>query len=156
MASLYLLNLYRGKLNFPDLLRQVERLAAAHNARAVLIEDAGSGTGLIQTLRPTRLNVIGIKPDGDKVTRMSVQSTMIESGKVFLPNDVPWLDQFRYEIAAFPNGSHDDQIDSLSQFLRWASDRRITGPRMLLVFGEADLAEAIMDSNGKTAASSRR
>ena len=60
---------------------------------------------------------------------MSVQSRMIESGKVFLPNDAPWLDQFRYEIAAFPNGSHDDQIDSLSQFLRWASDRRITGPR---------------------------
>ena len=102
---------------------------------AVLIEDAGSGTGLIQTLRPRGLKVIGIKPDGDKVTRMSVQSTMIESGKVFLPNEAPWLDQFRYEIAAFPNGSHDDQINSLSQFLRWASGQRITGPRMFSFSG---------------------
>ena len=124
----YLLNLYRRKLIFPDLLHQIEHLAGLYNADAVLIEDAGSGTGLIQTLRPTHLNVIGIKPDGDKVTRMSVQSTMIESGKVFLPNEAPWLDQFRYEIAAFPNGSHDDRMNSLSQFLKWARERRITGP----------------------------
>lgn len=126
----YLLHIYRGKLIFPDLVREVETLARAHAADAVLIEDAGSGTGLIQNLRSTPLDVIEIKPDGDKIMRMSVQSPAIESGKVFLPKEASWLDQFRLEVAAFPNGSHDDQIDSLSQFLRWARERRITGPMM--------------------------
>ena len=126
----YLLDIYRAKLIFPDLVREVGRLAALYNACAVLIEDAGSGTGLIQTLRATRLNVIAIRPDGDKVTRMSMQSMTIESGKVFLPNGAPWLNEFRDEVAGFPNGSHDDQINSMSQFLKWASERRITGPRI--------------------------
>ena len=138
----YLLNLYRGKLIFPDLLRQVEHLAGLYNADAVLIEDAGSGTGLIQTLRSKRLNVIGIKPDGDKVTRMSVHSPAIESGKVFLPNEAPWLDQFRLEVAAFPNGSHDDQIELPVAVPALGERAAYHGAGDLLVYRKTNLAEA--------------
>lgn len=60
---------------------------------------------------------------------MSVHSHAIEGGKVFLPVEAPWLDQLRIEVAAFPNGSHDDQIDSLSQFLKCARERP-AGPRV--------------------------
>jgi len=37
---------------------------------------------------------------------------------VFLPKKAPWLEAFDYELIAFPNGKHDDQVDALSQFLR--------------------------------------
>lgn len=36
---------------------------------------------------------------------------------VFLPKHAPWLETFEKELIAFPNGKHDDQVDSLSQFL---------------------------------------
>ncbi len=37
---------------------------------------------------------------------------------VYLPEKAPWLSPFESEIGAFPNGKHDDQVDSLTQFLR--------------------------------------
>ncbi len=54
------------------------------------------------------------------MTRMSNQSAHIEARQVFLPESAPWLDEFKAEIMAFPNGRFDDQVDSLSQFLGWA------------------------------------
>ena len=36
-----------------------------------------------------------------------------------LPEEAPWLVDFEKEVLAFPNGKFDDQVDSLSQFLRW-------------------------------------
>ena len=62
---------------------------------------------------------IAFKPEGDKVTRMSTESAKIEAGQVWLPRSAPWLEELRDEILQFPNGRHDDQVDSISQFLNW-------------------------------------
>ena len=35
-----------------------------------------------------------------------------------------WLPDFQDEITKFPAGKHDDQVDSLSQFLKWATRSR--------------------------------
>ena len=90
----------------------------------MLIEDAGSGTTLIQDLKSERLRAIPIKPVGSKELRMSAESATIEAGHVFLPTDAPWLGDFEAEVMAFPQGTHDDQVDSMAQALAW-----ITRPR---------------------------
>ena len=41
--------------------------------------------------------------------------------------DAPWLACFMNELLAFPNGRHDDQVDSVSQFLKWEWNRRRRG-----------------------------
>jgi predicted phage terminase large subunit-like protein len=43
----------------------------------------------------------------------------IELGRVLLPAQAKWLNAFRSELQAFPHGIHDDQVDTLSQFLLW-------------------------------------
>jgi predicted phage terminase large subunit-like protein len=48
---------------------------------------------------------------------MSAQSARIEAGQVHLPRRESWLEDFRTELLQFPHGKHDDQVDSLSQFL---------------------------------------
>jgi predicted phage terminase large subunit-like protein len=50
---------------------------------------------------------------------MSAQSSRIEAGQVHLPARENWLEDFRAELLQFPHGKHDDQVDSLSQFLTW-------------------------------------
>ncbi len=55
---------------------------------------------------------------------MEAQTPKIEAGQVFLPKDAPWLGDFFDELLAFPKGRHDDQVDSVSQFLTWAGKRR--------------------------------
>ena len=60
---------------------------------------------------------IPVKPEGNKRTRMSVQSAKFASGQVFLPTEAFWLDQLEMELFSFPGGRFDDQIDSISQAL---------------------------------------
>jgi predicted phage terminase large subunit-like protein len=119
----YLVHVYRGRLEYPELRRKVISLAAEHRAAIVLIEDTGPGLNLLQDLRaalPSGMNrPIGVKPEGSKVDRMAAQSAKIEAGHVHLPRSAAWLGEFLSELLSFPNGRYDDQVDSVSQFLRW-------------------------------------
>jgi predicted phage terminase large subunit-like protein len=122
----YLLDVFRGRLTYPDLRRKIVSLAREHGADTVLIEKVGFGLTLLQELRgelPSgMIEPIGIVPHGDKRDRLAAQSAKIEAGRVILPKEAPWLADFLHELLAFPAGRHDDQVDSLSQFLYWASD----------------------------------
>jgi phage terminase large subunit-like protein len=53
------------------------------------------------------------------VTRASAASAKIEAGHVLIPKTAPWLDDLKMEVLAFPHGRHDDQVDSMTQFLNW-------------------------------------
>ena len=127
----YLVHVWRDRVEFPDLKRKVVELHRDFNAHTVLIEEAGLGQSLVQDLRddsPVGFpRPIGIKPKGDKVTRMEAQSVKIEAGQVLLPHEAPWLDTFLHEVLGFPNARHDDQVDSLSQFLGWKRRNRFDG-----------------------------
>lgn len=116
----WLLDLCRMKLEFPELQRQVVAEAQKHGAMRVIIEQAGSGMQLLQYFqRQGYPNVIGWKPKDDKATRLMSVTPRIESGRVAIPRDAPWMAEFRREMTLFPNGKHDDQVDSVSQFLVW-------------------------------------
>jgi phage terminase large subunit-like protein len=54
-----------------------------------------------------------------KLDRMAAQTAKLEAGHVHLLESAPWLSEFLYELLAFPSGRHDDQVDSVSQFLFW-------------------------------------
>ena len=55
----------------------------------------------------------------DKRTRAYSATTTIEAGKVFLPEEAPWLAELKRELLGFPNTRHDDQVDSVVQFIVW-------------------------------------
>jgi hypothetical protein len=44
---------------------------------------------------------------------------MIENGFVHLPKEAAWLAEYLHELTVFPNGKHDDQVDSTAQMLDW-------------------------------------
>jgi predicted phage terminase large subunit-like protein len=116
---LFLLDVDRQRLSYPELRKRILALKDQYGARLVIVEDAGSGKSLRQDIRSQGIRRLrGLKPTQDKVTRLAQQSAKIEAGMVFLPNDAPWLESLEKELIAFPNGKHDDQVDSLTQFLR--------------------------------------
>lgn len=120
----YLLDLIRVRLDYPALKRRIIEVYRNYFGSTILIEDMGSGTSLIQDLASENISVIPIQPEGDKVVRMSAQSAKVEAGRVYLETGAPWLDALKSEILAFPYGSHDDQVDSISQALGWMSRPR--------------------------------
>jgi predicted phage terminase large subunit-like protein len=113
----YLLDVWRRRVDYPGLKAAAQELARRWNAQRVLVEDAGTGTALVQELRGVISGIIAVKPVGDKPSRMAVASAKFEAGQVFLPERANWLPDLDAELFAFPGGRHDDQCDSISQAL---------------------------------------
>lgn len=124
----YLLDIYRAQLNFPQLRDAVIRQAEKWQPHEIWIEDAAAGMHLIPDLRlerPIGMPVpIPVTPEKDKVTRLHAVSAIVEQGRVFLPTQAPWLEPLRIELIQFPHGKHDDQVDSISQFLGRQESKR--------------------------------
>jgi predicted phage terminase large subunit-like protein len=118
--QIYLLYVFRKRLNYPDLKRAVVEQAEMHRATVVLIEDKASGTQLVQELVNDGLRIVKpIKPEGDKKMRMNAQTATIENGFVYLPQEASWFADYLLEITTFPGSKYDDQADSTSQALAW-------------------------------------
>lgn len=126
----HLLDVVRERLDFPDLKHRVSGLAKRWRADVVLIESAGSGIPLLQQLRfdeERNRTFVGVKPRIGKRERFEGQTARLETGQYSLPREAVWLEPYRKELMAFPNGRHDDQVDSLVQFLEWSGSPRGQG-----------------------------
>ena len=117
----YVLDCWRDRLEFPDLKRAVMAQAAKWGATAVLVEDTAAGQSLLQELgRNTRLPLIPVKADRDKVSRASAVTPTHEAGLCYLPGGAHWLSDFVDELASFPSAPHDDQVDAWVHGMSWA------------------------------------
>jgi predicted phage terminase large subunit-like protein len=111
---------FRRRLNYPDLKRAIVSQARRFDAGEIVIEDKSSGTQLIQDLQNDGVRtVIEYKPPpgADKVMRLHACSDRFENGRVLLPANAPWLDEYLLELVGFPGTKHDDQVDSTTQAL---------------------------------------
>jgi predicted phage terminase large subunit-like protein len=116
--EIYLLDVFRRRLLYPELRPEVVRLAEFWGAEEVFIEDRASGVQLVQDLTHNGFQrARPVKSEQDKKTRMANQTALIENGRVFLPEQAPWLEEYLHELVMFPNGKYDDQVDSTSQAL---------------------------------------
>jgi predicted phage terminase large subunit-like protein len=118
--NLFLLSVFRRRLEYPALKRAVRDQQSLFDANVVLIEDKASGTQLIQELIADGCHgVTRYQPDCEKIMRLHAQTAMIENGFVHIPESASWLAEYLQEISVFPKGKHDDQVDSTAQFLDW-------------------------------------
>ncbi|MGJ3627157.1 phage terminase large subunit [Sphingomonas sp. MMS24-JH45] len=117
--------LSQPNLDYPDLKQEAMRLWRQWKPDRVLIEDAGAGKSLAQDLRisgPFRPMLV--RATVDKETRFTGCFGEIEGGHILLPTEAPWLDVLCKELRAFPLGKHDDQVDSVSQFINHQKNHR--------------------------------
>ena len=116
----YLVEVLRDRLLYPDLKAQAIAQAKKHKPDVILIEEAGLlGRTLIKDLKAAGFKAIGVIPEGDKPTRVSVQLEKFANRQVFFPREAPWLVDLENELFAFPNGRYDDQVDALVQALAY-------------------------------------
>jgi hypothetical protein len=88
----------------------------------------------VQRLRRRGMpGIIPVNPKGDKVARAIARTGTIEAGDVHLPGRAAWLGQFLEEVSAFPNTTHDDIVDALTQAIGKLHRR---GGRGMRTYGE--------------------
>ena len=125
----YLLDVFRSKVEFPELKRIAVSLYERDRPQAVLVEDAASGQSLLQELaRDTLLPLVAVKVDSDKRARAYAVTALIESGRVLFPESAPWLYDVIEELSSFPKGPHDDVVDSLTQAIAYLQRTQPSGP----------------------------
>lgn len=126
-CELYILDVFRQRMEFPDLKRAVKQQASRYRPSAILIEDKSSGIQLIQELKREGLHQLKpYNPQGsDKVMRLHAQTATIENGCLLLPERAPWLADYTQELLAFPGSKYDDQVDATTQALEWIPHRRL-------------------------------
>lgn len=121
-TGFYLLDRWKEKVEYPQLKRTAKNMDAKWKPRAVLVEDKASGQSLIQELMQETTIPVKKIPVGkydDKISRAYAVTPTIEAGRVYLPESAPWLADFLDEMAVFPNGEHDDTVDSVTQALNY-------------------------------------
>jgi predicted phage terminase large subunit-like protein len=115
----YITDMYREKSEFHTLMRDIPAFNAKARAEAVLMENKGTGTSLIQVLRNSGQNIIPVQPQkqGGKEFRFELAIPALEAGRVSLPKQGAWIADFQEEILTFPGSNHDDIVDAFSQLI---------------------------------------
>lgn len=120
-ADCYFVARIHDRLNFPATLAAVRTMSVNHPKTAKkLVEDKANGPAVIASLQSEISGLIGVEPEGDKVSRAWAVTPMFESGNVWFPHPAiaPWIEKVKLEMWSFPLGQHDDDIDAMTQALR--------------------------------------
>lgn len=105
-------------------------LHPSRRADAILIEDKGSGQSLLQDLRQANIPCRAYNPGkADKVSRAHIVAPILEAGLVYVLESkrdpgkpVTWARPLLTNCEEFPNGEHDDPVDTLTQGLIFLRD----------------------------------
>jgi predicted phage terminase large subunit-like protein len=146
-ANRYLLRQVRDRLSATATLEAIRRLTTwvaehhpAHRTHRILVEKAANGAAIIDMLHHDIPGIIPVIPQGDKINRAHRAVITIESGNVYLPGAAShdqesydpartprWVQDLIEETARFPNATHDDQVDALTQALIHATNIPLRG-----------------------------
>lgn len=127
--KIYLEDYVRGKYEFPELERLIIEKNKDWNARYCLVEDASSGTGILQSLKASQREIkyIGISANVKK--KLPVVIPRLEDHSVVLKN----YGEIISELTDYPSGEHDDCVSSIVNAvwyysLNWRRETEISLP----------------------------
>lgn len=119
-SHFYLIDQIREKLSFMDTIKRIYELSERHESAVVkLIEDKANGPAIMSALKDQVPGIVAYSPRGSKEARLAAVSGLIEAGNVFIPEKsiASWSDDFVEEVATFPHGRNDDQVDAMTMAL---------------------------------------
>jgi predicted phage terminase large subunit-like protein len=117
-ANIIALDAFKSRMEFPELKQKAFEMYNEWTPDTLIVEKKAAGAPLIYELRQTGILLEEYTPGkgSDKIARVNAISDLFASGVVWCP-DTRWADELMEELAAFPNGDHDDLVDSSSQAL---------------------------------------
>jgi predicted phage terminase large subunit-like protein len=119
-GDLVLLDRNRARVGEADHFTLVRPLVERWALDTVFVEASQHSTTLVTEAAHSGIPVSPLTADTDKLTRAIPASARASNGRVWLPAGAPWLAEWIGEHASFPNGTHDDQVDTLAYAVRIA------------------------------------
>lgn len=120
-GDLILLDRARAQIEMADHFAMARPLRDRWHFDLLYVEHSFYSKTLVLDARANGIPVAEVTADTDKLTRAIPAAGRLHAGKVWFPAAAPWLDEWESELASFPRGSHDDQVDTLSYAARIAA-----------------------------------
>ncbi len=117
-ANIIMLDAFKQRLEFPELKAKAYEMWKEWEPDTLIVEKRAAGAPLIYEMRKMGIPMSEYTPSkgNDKISRVNAISDLFASGMVWCP-DTRWAEEVVDELASFPNGEHDDLVDSSSQAL---------------------------------------
>jgi predicted phage terminase large subunit-like protein len=112
--SLMLLDMQRVRVEHAEHAALVRRVWDRWQPAWVGIERQMATLSLFDEVQRKGVVVRWLKPDKNKIARAETAVAITDAGRVWLPDEAAWLDEFLAEVVSFPVAAHDDQVDVLS------------------------------------------
>ena len=118
VANIIVLDAFKERMEFPELKRTAFEFWKEWNPDTLIVEKKAAGAPLIYEMRKMGIPISEYTPSkgSDKIARVNAVSDLFASGMVWRP-ETRWAEELVEELASFPNGDHDDLVDSSSQAL---------------------------------------
>ena len=118
IANVILLDAFKARMEFPELKSTAYEFFHQWQPDTLIVEKKAAGAPLIYEMRKTGIPISEYTPSkgSDKIARINAISDLFASGLIWIP-DKRWAEEVVEEVASFPNGDHDDLVDSTSQAL---------------------------------------
>lgn len=119
------------RMSFLESIAAIKALIETYpSVQYLLVENAAAGGPIVASLkkeieegglRAITIEMIDPRKHGSKKDRVIASLPQLESGMVHVLDGAAWETAFVDELALFPNASHDDRVDALTQVLiHWA------------------------------------
>ena len=112
--ELLLLDSIHQRLSIPKQVALLRSIIIREKPYATYIEDKQGGTFLVQKLREEGFAIEELAGDTDKILRAEASVNLYENGKIYHNMNLFDLQYLEKQLLVFPNGSHDDFVDTVS------------------------------------------
>ncbi|MGI5171886.1 phage terminase large subunit [Spirillospora sp. CA-253888] len=117
-GDLILLDRVRKRVVEEDHWDLARPLMSRWSLGTVFVERGFIGSTMVIDATQAGVPVEPVAADTDKVTRAIPASNRCKTGRAWFPAAASWLDDWCDELAAFPSGTNDDQVDTFSYAAR--------------------------------------
>jgi hypothetical protein len=121
VETLYLYAILRMRIELPDVRTAIAEQDRLDRPALILMDGNGVGLGIFQDLRKTMIHLLGDAASlsqsaspARKQQNFNNALPALYDGLIRIPEHMPGLEAFLYELATFPDGKFDDQVDALT------------------------------------------
>lgn len=113
------------RMGFGDTLTAIDAMMRRYEdvRPTLVIEDKANGSAIIDTLRKKYSRIVPVDPQGGKVARAMAIQPIAEGHRIYIAHKAAWADSMLGEIADFPTGKHDDQVDAMTQAITYLDSK---------------------------------
>lgn len=128
-SNIYILNVVREKVKSIKISDFILNQYMIFKPQQIGIESVQFQSIISDTLLSHGVPVKKLYPNKDKVSRALPMAALLDAGKIFLPKNSSWNNDFMHELKSFPFGKHDDQVDCFSYIYEFINKGRTFNPK---------------------------